>query len=56
MNSTRIEREAKLNRTPCIWMQAAVVRRKACEIDYHCGSRAKPRQASAGKLSSGKTA
>jgi len=38
MNSTRIEREAKLNRSPCIWMQAAVVRRKACEIDYQCES------------------
>ena len=38
MNSTRIEREAKSNRSPCIWMQAAVVRRKACEIDYHCES------------------
>ena len=38
MNSTRIEREAKSNRSPCIWMQAAVVRRKACEIDYQCES------------------
>ena len=38
MNSTRIEREAKLNSSPCIWMQAAVVRRKACEIDYQCQS------------------
>ena len=36
MNANRIEHEAKLNRLPCIWMQAAVVRRKACEIDYHC--------------------
>ena len=24
------------HRTPCIWMQAGVVRRKYCEIDYHC--------------------
>jgi glycine cleavage system H lipoate-binding protein len=38
MNSTRTEREAKSNRWPCIWMQAGVVRRKACEIDYHCES------------------
>jgi hypothetical protein len=38
MNSTPSEREAKSNRSPCIWMQAAVVRRKACEIDYHCES------------------
>jgi glycine cleavage system H lipoate-binding protein len=38
MNSTRIEREAKSNRSPCIWMQAAVVRRKTCEIDYQCES------------------
>jgi len=38
MNSTRSEREAKSSRSPCIWMQAAVVRRKTCEIDYHCES------------------
>ena len=38
MNFTRTEREAKSNRSPCIWMQAGVVRRKACEIDYHCES------------------
>ncbi len=36
MNSTRTEREAKSNRAPCIWMQAGVVSRKSCEIDYHC--------------------
>ena len=36
MNATRTERDAKSNRSPCIWMQAGVVRRKACGIDYHC--------------------
>jgi glycine cleavage system H lipoate-binding protein len=36
MNSIRTEQEAKSNRTPCIWMQAGVVRRKVCEIDYQC--------------------
>ncbi len=36
MNSTRTELETKENRSACIWMQAGVVRRKACEIDYHC--------------------
>ena len=38
MNATRTERDAKSNRSPCIWMQAGVVRRKACGIDYHCDS------------------
>ena len=36
MNSTRTERKAKSNRAPCIWMQAGVVPRKSCEVDYHC--------------------
>lgn len=26
----------KTNQASCIWMQAGVVRRKYCEIDYHC--------------------
>jgi glycine cleavage system H lipoate-binding protein len=38
MNASQTERESKSNRAPCIWMQAGVVRRKACEIDYHCES------------------
>ena len=36
MNSTRTEHEAKKNSRACIWMQAGVVHRKACETDYHC--------------------
>jgi len=36
MNSTRTELETRENRSACIWMQAGVVRHKACEIDYHC--------------------
>ena len=36
MNSNRTEPKAKSNRAPCIWMQSGVVRRKSCEIDYHC--------------------
>jgi glycine cleavage system H lipoate-binding protein len=26
----------KTNQAPCIWMQAGVVRRKNCEVDFHC--------------------
>jgi glycine cleavage system H lipoate-binding protein len=36
MKSHRTAKNASENRHPCIWMQAGVVRRKSCEIDYHC--------------------
>jgi len=36
MESTRKITNASQHRTACIWMQAGVVRRKYCEIDYHC--------------------
>ncbi len=36
MNTTRTEFESRENRPACIWMQAGVVRRKECGIDYHC--------------------
>ena len=38
MNASQTQRQAKSSRNPCIWMQAGVVRHKACEIDYHCES------------------
>lgn len=36
MKSHRKVKNASENSHPCIWMQAGVVRRKFCEIDYHC--------------------
>ncbi|MFC1881109.1 glycine cleavage system protein H [Thermodesulfobacteriota bacterium] len=36
MESNRKITNASQHRTACIWMQAGVVRRKYCEIDYHC--------------------
>jgi len=36
MESNRKITNASQHRTACIWMQAGVVRRKLCEIDYHC--------------------
>ncbi len=36
MNATRTELKSTEDRRPCIWMQAGVVRRRLCEIDYHC--------------------
>ena len=36
MKSHRNVKNASENSHPCIWMQAGVVRRKLCEIDYHC--------------------
>ena len=36
MESHRKIKKASENSQPCIWMQAGVVRRKYCEIDYHC--------------------
>jgi glycine cleavage system H lipoate-binding protein len=38
MNVIQTKREAKSNHSSCIWKQAGVIRRKACEIDYHCES------------------
>ena len=38
MKSSQIEHKANSNGTACIWMQAGVVRRKVCEIDYRCES------------------
>ena len=36
MESNQKITNSRKHRTPCIWMQAGVVRRKYCEIDYHC--------------------
>ena len=36
MESNELKQKALKNGTPCIWQQAGVVRRKGCEIDYHC--------------------
>ncbi len=36
MESHRKIKSASENSHPCIWMQAGVVRRKYCEIDFHC--------------------
>jgi glycine cleavage system H lipoate-binding protein len=36
MESNRKITNASQHSAPCIWMQAGVVRRKFCEIDYHC--------------------
>jgi len=36
MESNQKITNASQHRTPCIWMQAGVVRHKVCEIDYHC--------------------
>jgi len=36
MKSHRNVKNASENSQPCIWMQAGVVRRKYCEVDYHC--------------------
>ena len=36
MKSHRKAKNASENSHPCIWMQAGVVRRKYCEVDYHC--------------------
>ena len=36
MNSTRARKKSVKGQQACIWMQAGVVRRKVCKIDYHC--------------------
>jgi glycine cleavage system H lipoate-binding protein len=36
MESHRKIKKASENHQPCIWMQAGVVRRKSCTIDYQC--------------------
>jgi len=36
MTSTRPDKRSWGERNPCIWMQAKVVRRKFCELDYQC--------------------
>ncbi len=36
MNSSRTEFKSAENHADCIWMQAGVVRRKGCGIDYRC--------------------
>ncbi len=36
MVPTRIETKQPLNHPPCIWMQAGVVSKKLCRIDYQC--------------------
>ncbi len=36
MNSTRLVQNSNKNSSPCVWMQAGVVRRKDCRIDYEC--------------------
>jgi len=36
MDSTRLSNQPEESKQACIWMQAGVVRRKLCEIDYHC--------------------
>ena len=36
MNSAQNEYESEKNGGACIWMQAGVIRRKACDIDYQC--------------------
>ena len=33
---SNLNNNAKTNQAPCIWMQAGVVRRKNCEVDFHC--------------------
>ena len=38
MNSTRLEQTPHKNNSPCVWMQAGIVRRKDCRIDYDCTS------------------
>lgn len=39
MNTPDLKQRAeKTNPSPCIWMQAGVVRRKSCKLDYHCRS------------------
>ncbi len=36
MASTRLENRLTNDPSPCIWMQAGVVRRRFCWTDYHC--------------------
>jgi glycine cleavage system H lipoate-binding protein len=36
METTRLKNKHSQASAPCIWMQAGVVRRKFCEIDFHC--------------------
>jgi glycine cleavage system H lipoate-binding protein len=36
MDSTRVKHKLQKSDNPCIWMQAGVVRRKDCRIDYDC--------------------
>jgi glycine cleavage system H lipoate-binding protein len=36
MKSTRLENRMSKASSPCIWMQAGIVRRKNCDIDYAC--------------------
>jgi hypothetical protein len=36
MDSSHLKNSNAASQHPCIWQQAGVVRRKACEIDYHC--------------------
>jgi glycine cleavage system H lipoate-binding protein len=36
MASSPLKNQSSEGKPSCIWMQAGVVRRKLCEIDYHC--------------------
>ncbi|MEJ2727689.1 MAG: glycine cleavage system protein H [Deltaproteobacteria bacterium] len=38
MVATRIENKQSVNRPSCIWMQATVVSKKNCRIDYQCAA------------------
>jgi glycine cleavage system H lipoate-binding protein len=38
MNSMQIRNQAAENKNACIWMQAGVVSRKFCRIDYQCAA------------------
>ncbi|MGD2037837.1 MAG: glycine cleavage system protein H [Desulfobacterales bacterium] len=38
MVSTRIENKQSANHPPCIWMQAGVVPKKFCRLDYQCAA------------------
>jgi glycine cleavage system H lipoate-binding protein len=36
MGTSRLNSKTNAQNSPCIWMQAGVVRRRLCEIDYEC--------------------
>ena len=38
MVSTRMENKRSVTHPPCIWMQAGVVPKKSCRIDYQCAA------------------